>query len=146
MLLDAWITTLHIAFFAIGLSMSEGMSLYMQSLLRAGVPDTKLLAARAKYFDRIGAVAWLLCAGTGLFLTCRSGFDWTVKWISVSVGLFAVLALNGIFGHGRWLNRVMISNGDPGLLQRASRLKTVANLISFLVVSTILALMVIKPA
>ncbi len=70
MLLDAWITTLHIAFFAIGLSMSEGMSLYMQSLLRAGVPDTKLLAARAKYFDRIGAVAWLLCAGTGLFL-CR---------------------------------------------------------------------------
>lgn len=143
--LDAWIKALHIAFFALGLAMSEGVSLFVQSLLRAGLPDADLLAVRAKYFDRIGGAAWLLCAATGILLIDRLELNWSEKWLSISICLFAVLALNGVFGHARWLNHIALSNGDRALLRRASRLKARANLISLLAISTILALMVVKP-
>ena len=142
---DLALKAIHILFFAVGLALSEGVGFLVQDAVRASRGDARSLARRAICLDRLGALSWLLCGASGMLLAFRLGIAWNTTWLRLSLGLFVLLALNGIIGHSLWLERVERWNGDETIIRAATLRKMLANVISFFTVPTIVALMVFKP-
>ena len=134
----------HILLFGIALALTEGVSLFLQSVVRVSAADVTRLAGPAARLDRLGAGCWLLCAATGILLVVDLRLKFGQGWIVLSIALFIILAVNGILGHSRWLE-ALANSPDGKVSQRATRRKALANAVSMLIIPTLVFLMVAKP-
>lgn len=139
------ILAFHILLFAVALSLTEGVSVFVQVIARRRPDTVPHIAEIASLFDRVGAICWLLCAGTGTIMVYRSGIGWTASWIVGSLTAFLVLSFNGILGHSRWLH-TLASLGVHSTPNPTARVKAAANIVSLVTIPTIVLLMVLKPA
>jgi uncharacterized membrane protein len=99
--------------------------------------------------DRIANPAYGLLLVTGVVMVVNSGLPWSTPWLSLAMGLYAVVALLGFFGYTPTLRRQIAlaesQGGSSREYQRMARRGQLLGIILAVLAVAITFLMVVKP-
>ena len=102
-----------------------------------------------KLDNMIATPSYVVLLVSGLGMVLSGAFSFTTTWIQISIGLYVVVVLLSMLGHGPALRRQLAeATVDPGsaAYRAAANRATVLGMVIIAVVLVIVVLMVVKPA
>lgn len=122
-------------------------------LRRAGTEDRERLVFTVdtirKLDNMIATPAYIVLLISGIGMVLSGAFSFTALWIQISIGLYVVVVLLSMLGHGPALRRQLAeATVDPGsaAYRAAASRANVLGMVIIAIVLVIVVLMVGKPA
>jgi uncharacterized membrane protein len=138
---------IHILAAIIGLGTNLTYSIWLTRVNRH--PDSLLFILRTVKIldDRMANPAYVLSLLSGLGMVFVSGMSFSIPWLSLSLGLYVVVVILGLFGYTPILNRQIwaVESGDMEVYTAVARRGALLGIALGILVVAITFLMVVKP-